>query len=324
MEKRMKYIDLLTIGSFDPTSLSMLQDFRLNFNVVSCRTNNIELFEFSKYVLEICQNKEEFKFIDNLENTEITVNRNDLFKIISSKLSNLRINRNLYIDDTVYISITANSSNLNKLPFFMSDISNLNSANKVILLTLSTLEFKNKEQDINFNILRMISNYKDLKIIWSNLPYEYCKFIPALNYLKENGLEEKLIYIVDLESTYSKNVFDKTISMLNDIEDTVITLDENLPCFFGFKLMSNYLSITKAKYFSDLIFNSLDNNIINTSSSDYWHTFCLWLAKRSNGTYSSKFDINHINKNKDKLLNLKTSELYTEIARLCINGYLNK
>jgi len=146
MEKRMKYIDLLTIGSFDPTSLSILQDFRLNFNVVSCRTDNVELFEFSKYVLEICQNKEEFKFIDNLENTEIIINKNDLFKNISSKLSNLRINRNLYIDDTVYISITANSSNLNKLPFFMSDLSNLNSANKVILLNLSTLEFKIKNK----------------------------------------------------------------------------------------------------------------------------------------------------------------------------------
>ena len=81
----MKYIDLLKIGSFDPTSLSILQDFRLNFNVVSCRTDNVELFEFSKYVLEICQNKEEFKFIDNLENTEIIINKNDLFKNISSK-----------------------------------------------------------------------------------------------------------------------------------------------------------------------------------------------------------------------------------------------
>lgn len=312
-----KYIDMLTIGNLSPNLLSVLARLRLEYNIVSCRTeSSAELIKpLSKLIL---REKEHTVYInDELVN----------LSYIDDYLENTALNIDLDALD-YYYSIAVNKKNVENLPQIIHDLScdaegNYSLENKsMFIVVVPKSEFETIEQMPES--VQTFIEFRNDKIIFlqSELPYDYCRIIPAIQYMKENDLDTKTLIQVNADvTTYNIAARRKLARLLSETDNCAITAAVSPDTLFDTPVISNDFTAVKPCFFTDLLWKGLRPAVITNSPANYWHTFNLWAADLSQTTYYTKF-YNILTSN--STAHIKTKTFYNELARLGINKLLTE
>lgn len=314
-----KYVDMLTIGNLTPNLLSVLSDLRLQYNIVSCRNEaSAELIKpLSKLIL---RQKENTVYInDELVN----------LPYIEYYLENAAEPVNLSALD-YYYSIAVNKKNVEKLPEVIHSLMTDDSPEQIVdldnqsmfIVVVPKSEFESIE-DMPENVQMFIELRSD-KIIFlqSELPYDYCRLIPAIQYMKENDLDNKTLIQVDAShGIYNIAARKKIARLIKETDNCAITAAASPDTLFDTPVISNDLTAVKPCFFSELLWQGLRPAVVANSPANYWHTFNLWASDLSQTTYYTKF---YGIKTDNSLAHLKTKTFYNELARLGINKLLTE
>ena len=312
-----KYVDMLTIGNLTPNLLSVLSELRLEYNIVSCRNEPAaELIKpLSKLIL---RQKENTVYInDELVN----------LPYIQDYLENAAIHVNLAELD-YYYSIAVNKKNIEKLPDVIHSLScdeegYVDADNKsMFIVVVPKSEFASIEELPE--TVQTFIEFRSDKIIFlqSDLPYDYCRLIPAIQYMKENDLDNKILIQVNADhGVYNTSARRKIARLLQETDNCAITAAASPDTLFDTPVISNDLTAVRPCYFNELLWEGLRPVVIANSPANYWHTFNLWAADLSQTTYYTKF---YGIKTDNSLAHLKTKTFYNELARLGINKLLTE
>lgn len=312
-----KYIDMLTIGNLSPNLLSVLAPLRLEYNIVSCRTEaSAELIKpLSKLIL---REKEHTVYInDELVN----------LPYIEFYLENAAMKVDLGELD-YYYSITLNKNNAENLPQIIHNLSCDEQGNYIFenkstfIVVVPKSEFESIEQ-MPETVQTFIELRSD-KIVFlqSELPYDYCRLIPAIQYMKENDLDTKTLIQVNADNTiYNVAARKKLARLLSETENCAIMAGASPDTLFDTPVISNEFTAVKPCFFTDLLWQGLRPAVITNSPANYWHTFNLWASDVSQTTYYTKF---YKIPTTNSQTHLKTKTFYNELARLGINKLLTE
>ena len=305
-----KYIDLLTIGNLTPEVLKILAPLRVKYNIVSCIVDNYSaslIAEKSKLVLRqndktvlIGEDAVEPQYIeDYIYNAAIQLD--------SKALKN-------------YYSVAINRNNVEKLPSLLNKL-HLADTQSTCLLACPVSEFATVEE-LPEDIQMFIEvNCDKIVFIPVDIPYDFCRLIPAVKYMQDNDLDDETLIQVDLDADYFEDTFNKLYRLIAETEDFTITSAVTPNTLFDTPVLSNVLTAVKPRYFNDLLWKGLRPAIIANSPANYWHTFNLWASDVSRSTYYCKFDKTV----SDDLTNYMTIKaFYNELARLGINKLLTE
>lgn len=305
-----KYIDMLTIGNLTPQLLSVLAPLRLKYNIVSCRTEASAqaITSISKLILTqkdsttfINDEKVNISYIeDYLENTAIKIDEDAL---------------------DYYYTVAVNRENIEKLPALLNNTIGLMDNDTTCIIVVPISEFKSIEE-MPESIQTFIEVRCD-KIVYLpvDLPYDFCRLIPAVKYMQENDLDDKTLIQLDLDTVYSKNAMHKFYRLIEETENCAITVAATPDTLFDTPVVSNKLMAVKPSFFTDLLWIGLRPAVIANSPANYWHTFNLWSSDISQTTYYTKFeDITPDNSE----VHITTKAFYNELARLGINKLLTE
>ena len=305
-----QYIDMLTIGNLSPNLLAVLAPLRLKYNIVSCRTESSAqaIKPLSKLVLTQADN------IVYINGDAVNIAYiEDYLENAAFKLDNTTIEDHCY-------TIAANSQNIDKLPDVLNTVFDLTD-NCCCLLVVPTSEFASIEE-----MPEVVQTYIEVKCdkimyIPSELPYDFCRLIPAVRFMQDNELDDTTLIQLDLDTVYSKDALMKLHRLIAETDNCSITVAATPDTLFDTPVVSNKLTAVKPNYFSELLWQGLRPAVIANSPANYWHTFNLWSADISQTTYYCKFDkIVPDNAN----MHLKTKAFYNELARLGINKLLTE
>lgn len=312
-----KYIDMLTIGNLSPNLLSVLAPLRLEYNIVSCRTeSSAELIKpLSKLILT---EKEHTVYINdelvNLPYIELYL-ENAAAKVDLGELD-------------YYYSIAVNKKNAENLPQIIHNLSCDKEGNYIFenksmfIVVVPKSEFETIEQMPES--VQTFIEFRSDKIIFlqSELPYDYCRLIPAIQYMKENDLDTKTLVQVDADvTTYNVAAREKLARLLTETENCAIMAAASPDTLFDTPVISNELTAVKPCFFTDLLWEGLRPAVITNSPANYWHTFNLWASDVSQTTYYTKF---YKIPTSNSSAHLKTKTFYNELARLGINKLLTE
>jgi len=312
-----KYIDMLTIGNLSPNLLSVLAPLRLEYNIVSCRTeSSAELIKpLSKLILT---EKEHTVYInDELVN----------LPYIEFYLENAATKIDLGELD-YYYSIAVNKKNVENLQQIVHNLSCDKEGNYIFenksmfIVVVPKSEFETIEQMPES--VQTFIEFRSDKIIFlqSELPYDYCRLIPAIQYMKENELDTKTLVQVDADvTTYNVAAREKLARLLTETDNCAIMAAASPDTLFDTPVISNELTAVKPCFFTDLLWEGLRPAVITNSPANYWHTFNLWAADLSQTTYYTKF---YNVPTSNSSAHLKTKTFYNELARLGINKLLTE
>ncbi len=305
-----KYIDMLTIGNLSPNVLSVLAPLRTKYNIVSCRTDASA--NAIKNISKLLLTQKNNKVYINDEEVDTAYIEDYLYNVAYSIDEKLLEN---------YYSIAVNKSNVEKLPKLLNDTLKIFDNNSVCILVVPTSEFASVEE-----LPETIQMYIDIhcdKVIYiqSELPYDFCRLIPAVKYMQENELDEKNLIQLDLDENYDKFALTKLYRLIAETGDCSITVAATPDTLFDTPVVSNKLTAVKPFYFSELLWQGLRPAVIANSPANYWHTFNLWAADVSRTTYYCKFE-KVIPDNVE--IHVKTKAFYNELARLGINKLLSE
>lgn len=312
-----KYVDMLTIGNLTPNLLSVLSTLRLEYNIVSCRNeDSAELIKpLSKLIL---RQKENTVYInDELVN----------LPYIEDYLENAAAKVNLQELD-YYYSIAVNKKNVEKLPDIIHSLSSNEHGEvdldnqSMFIVTVPKSEFATIEE-MPETVQTFIELRTDKVIfIQSDLPYDYCRMIPAIQYMKENDLDNKILIQVNLDhGIYNIAARKKIARLLQETDNCAITAAASPDTLFDTPVISNDFTAVKPCYFNELLWEGLRPAVIANSPANYWHTFNLWASDLSQTTYYTKF---YGIKTDNSVAHLKTKTFYNELARLGINKLLTE
>ena len=312
-----KYIDMLTIGNLSPNLLSVLAPLRLEYNIVSCRTeSSAELIKpLSKLIL---REKEHTVYINdelvNLPYIEFYL-ENAVMKVDLGELD-------------YYYSITLNKSNAENLPQIIHNLScdehgdYIFENKSTFIVVVPKSEFESIEQ-MPETVQTFIELRSD-KIVFlqSELPYDYCRLIPAIQYMKENDLDTKTLIQVDADNTiYNVAARKKLARLLSETENCAIMAGASPDTLFDTPVISNEFTAVKPCFFTDFLWQGLRPAVITNSPANYWHTFNLWASDVSQTTYYTKFYKIPTTNSQTKQ---KKKTFYNELARLGINKLLTE
>ena len=276
---------MLTIGNLSPNLLSVLAPLRLEYNIVSCRTEaSAELIKpLSKLLL---REKEHTVYINdelvNLPYIEFYL-ENAVMKVDLGELD-------------YYYSITLNKSNAENLPQIIHNLScdehgdYIFENKSTFIVVVPKSEFESIEQ-MPETVQTFIELRSD-KIVFlqSDLPYDYCRLIPAIQYMKENDLDTKTLIQVDADNTiYNVAARKKLARLLSETENCAIMAGASPDTLFDTPVISNEFTAVKPCFFTDLLWQGLRPAVITNSPANYWHTFNLWASDISQTTYYTKF-----------------------------------
>lgn len=312
-----KYIDMLTIGNLSPNLLSVLAPLRLEYNIVSCRTeSSAELIKpLSKLILT---EKEHAVYINN----EL-VNLPYIEFYLENAATKIDLGELDY-----YYSIAVNKKNVENLPQIIHNLScdkerNYIFENKsMFIVVVPKSEFETIEQMPES--VQTFIEFRSDKIIFlqSELPYDYCRLIPAIQYMKENNLDTKILVQVDADvTTYNVAAREKLARLLTETDNCAIMAAASPDTLFDTPVISNELTAVKPCFFTDLLWEGLRPAVITNSPANYWHTFNLWASDVSQTTYYTKF---YKIPTSNSIAHLKTKTFYNELARLGINKLLTE
>lgn len=303
-----KYIDLLTIGNLSSELLTILSPLRQIYNVVSCRTESSArlIKPLSKLVLTQKDNK---TFINN-EQVDLSYFEyyleNAAYKLDKTKFD-------------YFYAVAANRKNVDRLPKLLEEIIEYRSNDTTCIVTVPVDEFASLE-DMPENIQTLLEiNCDKIVFLQSVLPYDYCRTITAVKFMKENGLENKTLISLDLDTDYKKEALIKFYRLIEETENSTITAAATPDTLFDTPVVSNRLTAVKPVFFADLLWQGLRPAVIANSPANYWLTFNLWSADVSQTTYYTKF-LNIVPDNSE--VSVKTKSFYNELARLGINKLL--
>lgn len=302
-----KYIDLLTIGNLSPDVLKILAPLRLRYNIVSCRsTASTELVTSSKLILQ-------------QDHSKLTIN-NDVVnpEYIEDYLENAVCTVPLK-DMTIYYSIAANKSNIKNFPELAKTI-NISST-CICLLVLPTTEFASIDELPEEVKAFLNDNAEFIQVIMSAYNYDYSRLIPAVRYMLDNNLDDTNLVQLNLDLKYSVNALYKLNRLINETEDLTITNAATPDSIFDTAILSNALTFVKPKFFTSMLWEGLRSAVIQESTSNYWHTFNLWVTNICKGNYYCKFEDVPFDNNVDTS-NVRTKSFYNELARIGINKLL--
>lgn len=305
-----KYIDMLTIGNLSPKLLSVLAPLRLKYNIVSCRTEASAqaIKPLSKLILtERNSNAYINDEIVNLAYVE------DYLENAAAKINEEAL--------SYYYTVAANKSNIEKLPALLNNTIGLADNDTVCILVVPTSEFASVE-DMPDSIQTFIEVRCD-KIVYLpvDLPYDFCRLIPAVKYMQENDLDDKTLIQLDLDTEYSKNAMHKFYRLIEETDNCAITVAATPDTLFDTPVVSNKLTAVKPSFFNELLWLGLRPAVITNSPANYWHTFNLWSSDISQTTYYTKFeDVMPDNSE----VHATTKAFYNELARLGINKLLTE
>ena len=305
-----KYIDMLTIGNLTPHLLSALAPLRLKYNIVSCR-NEASAQAIKPISKLILTQKETTVYInDELVNLPYIEDylENAAVKIEEDKLD-------------YYYTVAVNKNNIEKLPQLLNDTVGLLDNDSTCILVVPTSEFSSIEE-MSDNMQIFIESRSD-KIVYLpvDLPYDFCRLIPAVKYMQENDLDNKTLIQLDLDSTYSKAAMLKLYRLIEETDNCAITVAATPDILFDTPVVSNKLTAVKPCFFNDLLWIGLRPAVIANSPANYWHTFNLWSSDISQTTYYTKFD-SIVPDNSET--HITTKAFYNELARLGINKLLTE
>ena len=308
---------MLTIGNLSPNLLSVLAPLRLEYNIVSCRTeSSAELIKpLSKLILT---EKEHTVYINdelvNLPYIELYL-ENAAAKVDLGELD-------------YYYSIAVNKKNAENLPQIIHNLSCDKEGNYIFenksmfIVVVPKSEFETIEQMPES--VQTFIEFRSDKIIFlqSELPYDYCRLIPAIQYMKENDLDTKTLVQVDADvTTYNVAAREKLARLLTETENCAIMAAASPDTLFDTPVISNELTAVKPCFFTDLLWEGLRPAVITNSPANYWHTFNLWASDVSQTTYYTKF---YKIPTSNSSAHLKTKTFYNELARLGINKLLTE
>ena len=308
---------MLTIGNLSPNLLSVLAPLRLEYNIVSCRTeSSAELIKpLSKLIL---REKEHTVYInDELVN----------LPYIEFYLENAAMKVDLGELD-YYYSIALNKNNAENLPQIIHNLSCDKEGNYIFenksmfIVVVPKSEFETIEQMPES--VQTFIEFRSDKIIFlqSELPYDYCRLIPAIQYMKENDLDTKTLVQVDADvTTYNVAAREKLARLLTETDNCAIMAGASPDTLFDTPVISNEFTAVKPCFFTDLLWQGLRPAVITNSPANYWHTFNLWAADVSQTTYYTKF---YKIPTSNSSTHLKTKTFYNELARLGINKLLTE
>lgn len=303
-----KYIDLLTIGNLSSELLTALSPLRPVYNIVSCRTESSArlIKPLSKLVLTQKDNK---TFIND-EQIDLPYFEyyleNAVFKLDKMKLD-------------YFYTVAVNKNNVERLPEFLEKTIEHSSNDATCIVTVPVDEFASFE-DMPESIQTLLEINCDKTVFWqSTLPYDYCRVVPAVMFMKENGFDDKTLISLDLDTDYDRRSLNKLYRLIEETDDSVITAAATPDTLFDTPVVSNRLAAVKPAFFADLLWKGLRPAVIANSPANYWLTFNLWAADQSQTTYYTKF-LNIVPDNSE--VNVKTKSFYNELARLGINKLL--
>lgn len=301
-------IDLLTIGNLSQNVLHKLSDLRAKYNIVSCRSNVInELVTASKLVLQQC--------------------KSDVF------VNNEKIDF-AYLED--YIEHAANAAGeLQQKPWHVVALNKTNclklleldkmfnfTEDSICIVVISLSEFQDLMQ-LPVELQTYLDQHRTIiRPIFTDLPYEYTRMIPAIQMMLENGLDDKGLLVLDADTQYSSYAIGKMHRLIRDTDNTVITSVTNNDTLFDTIVLSNKFTYVKPKFFNDLLWQGLRPAIISTSLSNYWHTFNLWTAHVNSDLYYCKFHniVDDVAISAKSCIKMKM--FYNELARMGVTKLL--
>lgn len=303
-----KYIDLLTIGNLSSELLTTLSPLRQIYNIVSCRTESSArlIKPLSKLVLTQKDNK---TFVND-EQVDLPYFEyyleNAACKLDKSKFD-------------YFYTVAVNRKNVDRLPKLLEETIEYRSNDSTCIVTVPVDEFASLEE-MPENIQTLLEINCDKIVFWqSTLPYDYCRTVPAVKFMKENGLESKTLISLDLDTDYKKEALIKFYRLIEETDNSVITAAATPDTLFDTPVVSNKLAALKPTYLTELFWQGLRPAVIANSPANYWLTFNLWSADISQTTYYTKF-LNIVPDNSE--VNVKTKSFYNELARLGINKLL--
>lgn len=303
-----KYIDLLTIGNLSSELLTALSPLRLIYNIVSCRTESSArlIRPLSKLVLT----QKDDKIFINDEQVDLPYFEyyieNAAFKLDKKKLD-------------YFYTVAVNKNNIERLPKFLEETLDYHSNDSTCIVTVPVDEFASLE-DMPESIQTMLEiNCDKIVLLLSTMQYDYCRVVPAVKFMKENGYDDKTLISVDLDTDYKKEALNKFYRLIEETENSTITSAATPDTLFDTPVVSNKLTAVKPIFFVDLLWKGLRPAVMANSPANYWLTFNLWVADQSQTTYYTKF-LNIVPDNSEA--NVKIKSFYNELARLGINKLL--
>lgn len=303
-----KYIDLLTIGNLSSELLSSLSPLRQVYNIVSCRTESSA--KLIKPLSKMILTQKDGKTFINDEQIDIPYFEYYLENVIT-KLDKSKFD--------YFYTVAVSRKNVDRLPKFLEDTIEYRSNDTTCIVTVPTDEFASIE-DMPENIQTLLEiNCDKLVFLQSTLPYDYCRIVSSVKFMKENGLDDKTLISLDLDTDYKKESLNKFYRLISETENSVITAAATPDTMFDTPVVSNKLLALKPAYLTELFWLGLRPAVIANSPANYWLTFNLWSADISQTTYYTKF-LNIVPDNSE--VNVKTKTFYNELARLGINKLL--
>lgn len=303
-----KYIDMLTIGNLSSELLSILLPLRLTYNIVSCRTESSArlIKPLSKLVLT----QKDGKTYINDEQVDLPY--------FEYYLENAAAKIDKKEFDYFY-TVAVNRKNVDKLPKFVEETLDYHSNKCTYIVTVPGDEFATLEE-MPENIQTLLEiNCDKIVFLQSILPYDFCRTVPAVRFMKENELDNKTLISLDLDTDYRKETLIKFYRLIEETENSVITAAATPDTLFDTPVVSSKLTAFKPAFVSELFWQGLRPAVIANSPANYWLTFNLWSTDVSQTTYYTRF----LNINPDNSeVQVKTKSFYNELARLGINKLL--
>lgn len=305
-----KYIDLLTIGNLSPIVLKYLTPLRLKYNIVSCRIDNASAQNIAKLSKLILRQNGNSIFIND-EKVELQYIEDYIYNA-ACKLDMKNLKN--------YYSIAINKSNAKRLPELFNKISQFDTQS-ICLLVCPISEFATVEELPEEIQMFIEFNCDKIVFIPVDIPYDFCRLIPAVKYMQDNNLQDETLIQIDLDSEYSIDALHKLYRLANETENFTITNAATPSTLFDTPVLSNYLTAVKPCYFNELLWKGLRPAIISNSPANYWHTFNLWVSDVSRSTYYCKFNKTS---NETSFNDITIKAFYNELARLGINKLLTE
>ena len=234
-----KYIDLLTIGNLTPEVLKILAHLRVKYNIVSCRVDNHSaslIAEKSKLVLR--QNGKTVLIGEDVVEPQYIEDYiyNAAIQLDSKALKN-------------YYSVAINRNNVEKLPSLLNKL-HLADTQSTCLLACPVSEFATVDE-LPEDIQMFIEvNCDKIVFIPVDIPYDFCRLIPAVKYMQDNGLDDETLIQVELDADYSEDTFNKLYRLIAETEEFTITSAVTPNTLFDTPVLSNQLTAVKLRYFN--------------------------------------------------------------------------